>query len=148
MAWGRRPGRRGKAYGDSKLANILFTRELHRRFHSGGPSSAAFHPGNVASNFASDTSSWVRLAYHTPSGSWPASSAWKEAGPPRQRGRGCPRPHLADRRHTGADWTSGAYYEKQQVAKTNKQASDDDLAVKLWDRSADMVGLSTAANPS
>jgi len=34
-----------KAYGDSKLANILFTVELHRRFHDKGLSAAAFHPG-------------------------------------------------------------------------------------------------------
>jgi NAD(P)-dependent dehydrogenase (short-subunit alcohol dehydrogenase family) len=125
-----------KAYGDSKLANILFTRELHRRFHSDGLSTAAFHPGNVASNFASDTTSWVRFAYHTPlrklarlisveEGA--ASLTWLAEGTP------------------GVDWTSGAYYEKQQVAKTNKQASDDDLAMELWDRSNDMVGLPSAA---
>ena len=40
-----------KAYGDAKLENILFTKELHRRYHSAGISTAAFHPGSVASNF-------------------------------------------------------------------------------------------------
>jgi NAD(P)-dependent dehydrogenase (short-subunit alcohol dehydrogenase family) len=34
-----------KAYGDAKLANILFTRELQRRFGNQGISAVAFHPG-------------------------------------------------------------------------------------------------------
>lgn len=53
-----------KAYGDAKLANILFTKELHERFHGRGLSSVAFHPGNVATNFASDTDSFFQHVYH------------------------------------------------------------------------------------
>ena len=53
-----------KAYGDAKLANILFTKELHERFHGRGLSSVAFHPGNVATNFASDTDSYFQRVYH------------------------------------------------------------------------------------
>ncbi len=44
-----------KAYGDAKLANILFTKELHRRCHDQGISTAAFHPGNVATSFAKES---------------------------------------------------------------------------------------------
>ena len=59
--------RASKAYGDAKLENILFTRELHRRYHSAGISAAAFHPGNVASNFGSEAQTWwIRAAYRTP----------------------------------------------------------------------------------
>lgn len=43
-----------KAYGNAKLANILFTRELHRRYAKHGIAAAAFHPGTGATNFASD----------------------------------------------------------------------------------------------
>ena len=32
------------AYGNAKLENILFTFELHRRFHEQGISAVAFHP--------------------------------------------------------------------------------------------------------
>ena len=53
----RVPGQ--KAYGDAKLANILFTRELHHRYHCSGISTAAFHPGSVASNFGSESRSKV-----------------------------------------------------------------------------------------
>ncbi len=43
-----------KAYCNSKLAQIMFTRELYRRYGRRGLDAAAFHPGNVAS----------RLLYH------------------------------------------------------------------------------------
>ncbi|MFC9059210.1 SDR family NAD(P)-dependent oxidoreductase [Streptomyces sp. NPDC057074] len=55
-----------KAYGDSKLANILFTAELDRRYRDQGISAAAFHPGNVASSFGNYTNSkLIRFAYRT-----------------------------------------------------------------------------------
>jgi NAD(P)-dependent dehydrogenase (short-subunit alcohol dehydrogenase family) len=38
-------------YGETKLANILFTTELARRLEGTGVSAACFHPGLVASNF-------------------------------------------------------------------------------------------------
>jgi len=43
-----------------QLANVLFTKELQRRYGQQGIASACFHPGNVATGFASDTSSWMR----------------------------------------------------------------------------------------
>jgi NAD(P)-dependent dehydrogenase (short-subunit alcohol dehydrogenase family) len=39
-----------RAYGTAKLENILFTTELHRRFHDQGLSAVAFHPGGVVRN--------------------------------------------------------------------------------------------------
>src|SRR4051794_21759111 len=54
-----------RAYGDAKLANILFTTELHARFHDQGLSSAAFHPGTIASNFASNTAGTTGILYNT-----------------------------------------------------------------------------------
>jgi NAD(P)-dependent dehydrogenase (short-subunit alcohol dehydrogenase family) len=39
------------AYALTKLAIVLFTRELHRRYHAAGLSAASFHPGYVNSNF-------------------------------------------------------------------------------------------------
>jgi NAD(P)-dependent dehydrogenase (short-subunit alcohol dehydrogenase family) len=39
-----------KAYGRSKLCNILFTRELARRLH-GGVTANCLHPGFVATRF-------------------------------------------------------------------------------------------------
>ena len=117
-----------KAYGDAKLANILFTSELHRRFHEQGISTAAFHPGGVATGFATGSTSVMRLVY----GTWlkrflktPEQGAdtliWLATTKP------------------GVDWVSGEYYDRRRVAKTNKQAADPALARELWDRSLDLV---------
>lgn len=57
---------RDRAYGTAKLANILFTQELHHRYHSRGISAVAYHPGIVATNFSKDTHSWMRWFYSSP----------------------------------------------------------------------------------
>ena len=54
-----------KAYGDAKLANILFANELDRRFHKDGLSAVSFHPGMIRTNFANDKKSWMYRVYHT-----------------------------------------------------------------------------------
>jgi len=41
-----------KAYGRSKLCNVLFTRELARRLHGTGVTANCLHPGFVATRFA------------------------------------------------------------------------------------------------
>ncbi len=42
------------AYGDGKLANVLFTKELAKRYVDAGITAYAVHPGVVKSNFGSD----------------------------------------------------------------------------------------------
>jgi NAD(P)-dependent dehydrogenase (short-subunit alcohol dehydrogenase family) len=120
-----------KAYGDGKLANILFTRELHRRFHTQGVNSAAFHPGTVATNFASESTSALRFVYRTPLRRLVLTSVDKGSKN---------LVWLADA-NPGVDWQSGEFYVKTHVAKTNPQAYDTHLAKSLWDTSAQMVGL-------
>lgn len=55
-----------RAYGDAKLANVLFTKSLHAKFHDEGLTSVAFHPGTVQTNFASDSNTVMRFVYRTP----------------------------------------------------------------------------------
>lgn len=52
LNWERRKYRRWAAYGQSKLANLLFTRELQRRLAEAGSTvlSMAAHPGYAATN--------------------------------------------------------------------------------------------------
>jgi len=117
-----------RAYGNAKLANILFTSELHRRYHDAGISTAAFHPGGVATNFAAESTSPMRVAYTsflkrfmlTPE-QGADTLVWLANGTP------------------GADWTSGGYYAKRALSKANKLAYDGALARQLWDRSEAMV---------
>ena len=119
------------AYASSKLANILFTRELHRRYHGAGISTAAFHPGPVASNFSAEVSNpMFGLLYRTPLrhlaliGPEQGSDelVWLASATP------------------GADWQSGEYYVKHKVAKPNKLAYDAGLAERLWDKSMELIG--------
>lgn len=119
------------AYGNAKLANILFTKELHRRFHAQGVSSGAFHPGVVATSFASGSRGFWRLMYHNPLARLVLTStetggsrlAWLADGTP------------------GETWQSGEYYVRNHRADTNALADDADLARDLWEQSAELVGL-------
>ena len=121
-----------KAYGDAKLSNILFTKELERRFGRRGVSPVAFHPGVVRTSFASDTTSLMRFLYQTPLARLLGLLS------PEQGAR--PLVWLAEG-EPGTDWMPGEYYEKQRIAATNPQALDEQLAADLWRRSAEYVGL-------
>jgi len=122
-----------KAYGDAKLANILFTRALHDRFHTAGLSAAAFHPGFVATSFASDTTSTaMKLVYANP------LVRPFIAGPE----RGADQLVWLSETRPGTSWQSGAYYEKRTIAgKVNPQSRDRDLARRLWDVSCDLLKI-------
>jgi NAD(P)-dependent dehydrogenase (short-subunit alcohol dehydrogenase family) len=123
-----------KAYGDSKLANILFTRALHRRFGDTGLASAAFHPGVVGTSFARDTTSAMRFLYRTPLAKVFTTSPEK----------GSDTLVWLSSSHPHRDWHSGEYYEKRRVARTHPQADDDQVIDGLWERSARMVGIPAA----
>jgi NAD(P)-dependent dehydrogenase (short-subunit alcohol dehydrogenase family) len=64
LNWERRRYRRWAAYGQSKLANLLFTLELQRRLtEAGSPVRAlAAHPGWTATNLQSHTGSRIQNA--------------------------------------------------------------------------------------
>lgn len=59
LNWEHRKYRRWRAYGQSKLANLLFTKELQRRLAEAGSSilSLAAHPGYAATNLQSRSDS-------------------------------------------------------------------------------------------
>lgn len=123
-----------RAYGDSKLANVLFTRGLDRRFRDRGLAAAAFHPGGVATNFASSTTTPLRFLYRTRLGRRLMISPDRGAETLVWLAQGTP----------GRDWASGGYYEKKKPARTNPRAGDDALVEAFWARSAELVGLSPA----
>ncbi|MBF4551090.1 SDR family NAD(P)-dependent oxidoreductase [Pseudoclavibacter sp. VKM Ac-2888] len=121
-----------KAYGDAKLANILFTKGLHRGLAGRPVASVAFHPGVVGTNFSSDSTSLMRLLYRTPLAKLFTISAakggetleWFIAGQP------------------GVTWQAGEYYdERHHATNVNPQIFDEDLIEGLWKRSAELVGL-------
>ena len=109
-----------KAFGDSKLAQILFTRELYRRYGQFGLAAAAFHPGNTASKYL-----WLE-SIEMGAG----ALAWLAEGQP------------------GADFPPGEYFCRRKVVKPNKQAFDVELACELWDRSQKMLRGSEGLRPA
>lgn len=55
-----------RAYGRAKLCNVLFMRELNRRFGEYGLCAVAFQPGVPRTNFASESTKFLNFAYHSP----------------------------------------------------------------------------------
>lgn len=120
-----------RAYGNGKLANILFTKGLHRHFHAQGLSSVAFHPGVVATNFASATDSYLNHLYHSVLKVFLVSP---EQGGGRLR-------HFIDGRPDDA-WVSGEYYvSPKKIGQTNPQAYDPAVVEKHWETSAALLGI-------
>lgn len=117
-----------RAYGTGKLANILFTSELHRRFHDQGITTAAFHPGVVRTNFAADSTSPFRHAYKTLLNRFMLSPD-----------QGADTMLWLINGTAGTDWISGAYYARRALAKANPQAYDAELARGLWEKSEQLV---------
>ncbi|MCV7443912.1 short-chain dehydrogenase [Mycobacterium paraense] len=126
---GRRPS---SAYAVTKLAIVLFTRELHRRYHPAGLSAATFHPGYVNSNFgeASGSRFLVFMKYRVPLVARFTATTDEAADQLVWLASGTP----------GVDWTSGEYYSKGKIARANRAAYDPALARELWDRTVATIG--------
>ena len=115
-----------RAYGTSKLCNILFTRELARRapeLHAN-----CFHPGVVRTGFAKNED-----------GLWKVVA--KLGGPffrsPERGARSLVWLALSD----DAAALTGEYVVDEKVVPPSAEARDDDLARSLWERSAQLVSL-------
>jgi NAD(P)-dependent dehydrogenase (short-subunit alcohol dehydrogenase family) len=113
------------AYSNAKLATVLFTRELAKRT----PLTAySFHPGFVATSFGNG-STFVR---------WGLSLAASRQISAEQGAQ--PLIQLASVESLGA--ASGTYFDGLYPnGATARSAHNADLAAKLWDTTARMVGL-------
>jgi NAD(P)-dependent dehydrogenase (short-subunit alcohol dehydrogenase family) len=114
-----------RAYATSKLETILFTRELARRTSL---TAYAFHPGFVATAFASDTAlgrAMMRVSR--------SSQITPEAG-------AAPLIQLAT--SESLDVPNGTYFDGLTPhGRTTRQGHDAALATALWDEDASLVGL-------
>ena len=128
-------------YGVTKLANILFTRELARRARDQGIIATCFHPGGVATEFGQDEPGILNTAMRL-FGPYilrtPAQGAdtgiWLATAP-------------------DAATLSGSYCQDRKVRTPWGQGANDNLAYELWTASERFTGLSgqaeaTAARPS
>jgi NAD(P)-dependent dehydrogenase (short-subunit alcohol dehydrogenase family) len=116
------------AYRNSKLANILFTRELARRLEGSGVAANCLHPGGVRTDLGRELPWPMRLGWKLFSRSFVA---------PEEGARTLV--YLASAREAGE--VSGDYFADCRPARVSSQANDAVLARELWQRSEQMVGL-------
>jgi NAD(P)-dependent dehydrogenase (short-subunit alcohol dehydrogenase family) len=116
------------AYGRSKLCNILFTRELARRWGKEGVTANCLHPGFVASRFGEGSgglrSRFIGLAK--------VFALSPEKGAQTILYLACS-PEVAK--------VSGAYFYKCRPATPSAQARDDAAAARLWVKSAELAEM-------
>jgi NAD(P)-dependent dehydrogenase (short-subunit alcohol dehydrogenase family) len=116
------------AYSRSKLANVLFTRELARRLSGKGVTANCVHPGAVA------TGIWSKAPWYAR----PLLAAAKKLMPgPEQGARAIVRLAASP----DLEGLTGGYYEKGRLAAPSSLAQDEALAERLWEESARLVGL-------
>jgi NAD(P)-dependent dehydrogenase (short-subunit alcohol dehydrogenase family) len=115
------------AYGNSKLANILFTRALARRLEGSGVVANCLHPGVIRTGLARGAPLPIRAG-------WRVASVF--FGSPRRGARTLV--HLATAPEAGE--VSGAYWVDSRPATPSVQAQDDDLAEDLWQASERLLG--------
>jgi NAD(P)-dependent dehydrogenase (short-subunit alcohol dehydrogenase family) len=123
------------AYGQAKTANVLFTRELERRFADQGRHSWAVHPGMIATNLGRhlEASDFEFIGKRTESA--PSGGPSREFKPVE---RGAATQVWAA---TGEGIPGGSYLADAQVCEqVAPHATDDDAARRLWDLSEELVG--------
>jgi NAD(P)-dependent dehydrogenase (short-subunit alcohol dehydrogenase family) len=118
-----------KAYGRSKLCNILFTRELARRLAGSGVTANCLHPGFVATRFGdANTGGFGAQVFRLLK-------------------------NFAITPEKGADTiiylassdqpanVTGAYFYKRRESTPANEARDDQSARRLWEETAKLAGL-------
>lgn len=116
-----------RAYGQSKLANILFARHLARRFKGTERVANAVHPGVIDTNLGRHMPGVAKLALKAgaplvlksiPQGA--ATQVWGVA-------------------HPDAAGVNGEYLIDCNIGSSSRLARDEELAARLWERTEEIV---------
>ena len=118
------------AYGQSKLANILFTRELAKRLDGTGVTVNSLHPGFVFTDLFRHPTAWCYLIYFT---IYLFGKRTKQGA--------LTTIHLAV--SEDVEGVTGVYFVDCKPIGPSEAAQDDGAAKKLWEISAHLVGLDT-----
>ena len=120
-------------YGQSKLANLLFAKELSRRFAGTNKTANAVHPGVIRTNLSRHMNPVARVLFAT-FGPLVLKSVAQGAAT-----------EVYVATHPSLAAVTGEYFADCNVAKARADASDEALAKKLWDVSETIVaGLPSA----
>ena len=121
-----------RAYSRSKLAEVLFTRELARRLTGTGVTANCVHPGAVA------TKIWDRA----PAFTQPFFAVAKRIAMISPAAGAETIVYLAASPEVAQQ--SGLYFEKNRPKSPSRLAQDDAVAIRLWDESAKLTKLAPA----
>ncbi len=126
----RRPYAHFQAYSDSKLCNILFTRELARRLVGTDVTTNALHPGVVSTNFGTYNNAIINIGM-------------KVVRPfvlgPKQGARTSV--HCATA--PSLEGVTGRYFAKSRQKTPSRRAQDGAAAQHLWQISEELVAAAS-----
>jgi retinol dehydrogenase 14 len=119
-----------RAYNQSKLANVMFAYELAKRLEGTGVTSTALHPGLTSTAFsAEDPALGLLVTILRPFMKSPR--------------RGAETPvYLAS--SPQAEGLTGQFFANRKVKESHKSSYDTAITGRLWQVSADLVGLPSA----
>lgn len=109
------------AYGQSKLANLLFARELARRFEGTARTANALHPGVIRTELGRHLNIVVRLLF-------PLAAAIAMKSVPQGAATQC---YVTA--HPSLDGVNGEYFFDCNVGRSSRHGRDAAMAARLWD---------------
>jgi NAD(P)-dependent dehydrogenase (short-subunit alcohol dehydrogenase family) len=120
-----------KAYGQSKLCNILFTRELARRLEGTGVTANCLHPGVIASGFGHTDGGLISVAVRivSPFLSSPEDGAKTQV-------------YLSSSPEVAG--VTGKYFDKCKEAQPSKAALEEGAPQRLWAISEELTSNRTS----
>ena len=137
VAYGRGigSGRGFRRYGQTKLANIVFTQELARRLQGSGVTAYSFHPGTVATNFNHNNGAFMGMAmalikpFSRPAAKGAETLVWLAEAP-------------------AESLRSGGYYFDKKEASVPAGGAGEGIGARLWELSERQVEGSAAPTPA
>ena len=118
-----------KAYGRSKLGNVMFTRALAKRLEGKGVTVNAVHPGAVATGIWDVAPGWMQPMI------WLAKKLIMIT--PEKAAKSIVQLALS----AAVEGKTGLYFNQLEPKEPSKLALDDELAERLWAESARLVKL-------
>lgn len=132
LDWKQKKWSGWKAYGSSKIMNLMFTRALHRRYVGDGITSNALHPGIVRTELARSQTGWfvavglLMLPWMKKVDAGAATSVYLATAPDFER-------------------EGGGYFADCAATRAPKLAADEEVQERLWEISVARTGLAPRA---
>jgi NAD(P)-dependent dehydrogenase (short-subunit alcohol dehydrogenase family) len=123
-----------EAHNQSKLANVLFTYELARRLQGTSVTANALHPGVVSTSFGAEDPRRIQqvlIPFFRPFMKSAAKGAATSI-------------HVASA--PDLEQVTGRFFTKSKPKRSSERSYDNMVAARLWQVSADLVGLTAASS--